>query len=268
MLKAEKEKIVQELIDKFQRAQGIYLADFTGLDVASITELRRKLMSASVELRVVKNTLARLAVEGAGIPELRDSFEGPTCLALGYEDPAVPARLLVDFAKDRNLPKIRSGLLEGKLLSESEISDVANLPSKEELLRKVVTLARNPLVAFVSRWQGFLQKFVATVDALRIEKEKESDIQKEEDTQAADDTQEESGIRTADDAQEESGAQKANDTQGESGTQKEDDVLKEDSARDEDDIKEREDVQKGDDTREEEMRKEDDDRGKSESQSD
>ncbi|UCE18497.1 MAG: 50S ribosomal protein L10 [Gemmatimonadota bacterium] len=184
MLKAEKERIVQELSDKFQRAQGVYLADFTGLDVASITELRHKLRSASVELRVVKNTLARLAVDEAGVSELKDLFEGPTCLAFGYDDPVVPARLLVDFAKDRELPKIRSGLLEGRVLTADEISEVANLPSKEELLAKIATLARNPLVAFVSRWQGFLQKLVATVDALRIEKEKQGGVQKDDEDQS------------------------------------------------------------------------------------
>ena len=100
MLKTEKEKVVQELCDKLQRARGIYLADFTGLDVASITELRQKLRSASVELRVVKNTLARRAVDEAGIPELRDWFDGPICLAFGYDDPIVPARVLFDFVKD------------------------------------------------------------------------------------------------------------------------------------------------------------------------
>jgi large subunit ribosomal protein L10 len=173
MLRAEKEKIVQELAEKLRRAQGVYLADFTGLDVASITELRRKLRSASVEFRVVKNTLARLAVEQAGVPELRDSLEGPTCLAFGYDDAVAPARVLVDFAKDHERPKIRSGFLEGRVLTLDEVSAVASLPSREQLLSRIVTLAQTPVAGFVSRCRGLLHKCVATVDALRTLRERQ-----------------------------------------------------------------------------------------------
>ena len=173
MLRAEKEKIVEELAEKFQRAQGVYLADFAGLDVASITELRRKLRSASVEFLVVKNTLARLAVDQAGVPELKNFLEGPTSLAFGYDDPVVPVRVLADFAKKHERPKIRSGLLEGKVLTAEQIAGVASLPSREELLTKIATLARSPLAGFMSRCQGFLQKLVATVDALRMKRQEE-----------------------------------------------------------------------------------------------
>ena len=173
MLRNEKEKVVQELAKKFQRAQGVYLADFTGLDVASITELRRKLRSVSVEFLVVKNTLARLAVDEAGLPELKDSFEGPTSLAFGYDDPIVPVRVLVDFAKGHERPTIRSGLVEGKLLTAEQITHVASLPAREELLAKIATLAQSPLVGFMHRCQRYLQKLVATVDALRVKRQEE-----------------------------------------------------------------------------------------------
>ena len=180
MLRPEKEKCVQELAEKFQKAQGIYLADFTGLDVATITELRRKLRGASVEFKVVKNTLARLAVDQAGVSELKDFLEGPICLAFGYDDPIVPARLLVEFARKHERPEIRSGFLEGRILTLDEISDVAQLPPREQLLAKIAALSQSPLIAFISRWRGFLQKFVATVEALRTEKEKEQGEKKED----------------------------------------------------------------------------------------
>ncbi|MFQ6091401.1 MAG: 50S ribosomal protein L10 [bacterium] len=176
MVRAEKEKVVQELAGKFQRAQGVYLADFTGLDVASITELRRRLRSASVEFLVVKNSLARRAVEQAGVLELRDFLVGPTCLAFGYEDPVVPARVLVGFAREHERPKIRSGLLEGRLLTAGEIGAVATLPSREELLAKIVTLTQSPLAGFVSRCRELLRKFVATVDALRAQRDNEGGL--------------------------------------------------------------------------------------------
>lgn len=178
MLRVEKEKVVQELVEKLQKAQGVYLADFRGLDVASITELRRKLKSANVEFLVVKNTLAKLAVDEAGIPDLKDSLVGPTSVALGYEDPVEPARVLVQFARKHERPTIRSGLLEGQLLTAEQVTGVASLPSKEELLARVATLAQSPLTGFVYRCQGLLQKLVAILNAYR-QKREEEDVQEE-----------------------------------------------------------------------------------------
>jgi large subunit ribosomal protein L10 len=174
MLRTEKEKVVQDLVEKFQKAQGVYLADFKGLDVASITELRRKLRNAEVEFLVVKNTLAKLAVDEVGIPELKDFLVGPTSFALGYKDPIEPARVLVQFAREHERPQIRSALLEGQLLTAEQVADVASLPSKEELLAKIASLVQSPLAGFVYRCQGLLQKFVATLDAYRRKRDEGS----------------------------------------------------------------------------------------------
>jgi large subunit ribosomal protein L10 len=171
MRRNEKEKIIQELTEKLQRAQGIYIADYSGLDVASLTELRRKLASASVEFLVVKNTLARLAAEQAGVPEMNAYLEGPTSFALGYDDAVVPARVLADFIRKHEKPSIRTGLLEGRLLTAEQVAGVATLPSRDQLLAKIAGLAQSPLQGFMSRCQGMLQKLVATLDALRIQKQ-------------------------------------------------------------------------------------------------
>jgi len=176
MLRTEKEKTVQELVEKFQKAQGVYIADYMGLDVESITDLRRKLRSADVEFFVVKNTLAKLAAEQAGIPELQDSFVGPTSLALGYDDPIEPARVLASFAKKHQRPQVRSGLLEGQLLSTEQVAEVAALPSRDELLAKVAMLVQSPLTGFVYRCHGLLQKFVATLDAYRHKRETDEPV--------------------------------------------------------------------------------------------
>lgn len=173
MLRPEKERIVQELTEKFQKAQSVYLADFKGLDVTSIMELRRNLRSESVEFLVVKNTLARLAIDEAGVHELRDFFEGPISVAFGYDDPVTPARILVDFSKKHERPEIRGGLLEGRVLTAEQIKEVASLPSKQELLIKIATLAQSPLAGFVNRCQGLLQKLVATIEALRVKRQNE-----------------------------------------------------------------------------------------------
>lgn len=171
MRRNEKEKIIQELTEKLQRAQGIYISDYSGLDVASLTELRRKLASASVEFLVVKNTLARLAAEQAGVPEMNAYLEGPTSFALGYDDAVVPARVLADFIRTHAKPSIRTGLLEGRLLTAEQVAGVASLPSRDQLLTRIAGLAQSPLQGFVSRCQGILQKLVATLDALRVQKE-------------------------------------------------------------------------------------------------
>ena len=186
MIRTEKEKVVQELTEKFRKAQAVYLADFQGLDVASITELRGQMRSESVEFLVVKNTLTRLALDEAGFQELKAFLEGPISLTFGYDDPVTPARILVDFGKKHERPEIRGGLLEGRFLTAEQVKSVASLPSRHELLSKVATLAQSPLAGFMNRCHGLLQKLTATIEALRVkrqnEKSEEDNVGQEDET--------------------------------------------------------------------------------------
>jgi large subunit ribosomal protein L10 len=164
---------VGELAEKFARAKSVFLADFTGLNVEEVTELRRRLRESQVEFRVVKNTLARRALREAHAEALEPHLEGPTAVAFGYEDPVLPIKLLLDFARGKDKPKMKAALFEGSLVAGGDVARVAALPPRDVLLGQVCAGLLAPLTQFMGVLQGLLQSFVATVDAIG-EKKKES----------------------------------------------------------------------------------------------
>lgn len=127
-----KEAQVAELADEIKNAQTVVLAEYLGLTVAQDTELRGKLREAGVTYRVVKNNIGRRAVEEAGLPELADAFVGPTAIAYS-DDVVAPAKVLNDFSKSVELYSLKAGASDGAVLSLSELSKLANVPSVEEL---------------------------------------------------------------------------------------------------------------------------------------
>jgi len=165
--KAEKQEPVTTLVGRLQRAQTIYLADFTGLNVAKATDLRRKLRAAGVEYVVVKNTLAKRALDQAAIPGLSDHLAGPTALVLAGRDPVSAAKVLTDFAKEHERPAIRVGLVEGKAVSPDQVKRLATLPSKTELLAQLGGALQAPMAGWVGAMQGLLQMMVGALEALK-----------------------------------------------------------------------------------------------------
>lgn len=144
MRKDEKTEVIKELHDKFSRAKSVVLTGYTGIDVEEITELRSKLREAKVEYRVVKNTLARRAAEGTGLAELKDHFVGPIGVALGYDDPVAPAKVLDEFSKKQQKLELKMGILDGKLLKQADIKALASLPSLDALRGKIIGLLQAP----------------------------------------------------------------------------------------------------------------------------
>jgi large subunit ribosomal protein L10 len=167
---AEKEQVVASLGQRLEKSKCLYVADFTGLDVASMTELRRRLAEAEVELVVVKNTLARRALAGSTYEPLVDQLDGPSAFAFSRSDAVVAAKVLTDFAKEREKPRIKAGVIEGQVVSIEQIRRIAALPPREVLLAQLVGSARAPLAGLVYTLSGLLAKFVRTVDALRAQK--------------------------------------------------------------------------------------------------
>lgn len=167
MRSAEKQQTVTDLSERLGGAKCLYLTDFTGLDVAAINDLRRKLASAEVEYIVVKNTLARRALAGGPYEALAPWLEGPSAIALSHVDVVSAAKVLTDFAKERDKPRIKAGAIEGQVLSLDEIRSIAALPSREALLAQVVGSVRAPIANLVGTLQSLLAKFVRTVDAVR-----------------------------------------------------------------------------------------------------
>jgi len=171
MPREDKVKQVRELTEKFKAAKAVYLTDFTGLDVIKATELRRKLREASVEYRVVKNTLAQLAAKNAGYEMLLDYLTGPTGLAFGINDPIVPAKILTDFSRETEKLTVKVGMIEGKVVNTREVKQLALLPSREVLVAQVLAGLQAPIAGFVGVLGGILQKLVGTIDAIAKDRE-------------------------------------------------------------------------------------------------
>jgi len=165
--KAQKQEMVTALATKLERSPTIYLTDFTGLSVARITDLRRKLRAAGVEYVVVKNTLVRRALTDAQRAGLEAHLAGPTALVLGGADPVAPAKVLADFAKEHEKPAIKIGLVEGKTVTAAEVKQLAALPSKPELLARLGGALQSPLAGFVGAMNGLLYMMVGALEALK-----------------------------------------------------------------------------------------------------
>jgi large subunit ribosomal protein L10 len=142
--RTEKEAVVGRLHDKMARAKAAILAEPRGLDVATVTELRRKCREAKVEYRIVKNTLAIRAAKGTALEALADKFAGPTALILSYDDVVAPAKILADFAKDRESFAIRTAVVEGKVVDARGIAALAKLPGLPELRSRIAGMLMQP----------------------------------------------------------------------------------------------------------------------------
>jgi large subunit ribosomal protein L10 len=169
---AQKTAAIEQLRETLDRAAAIFLADFTGLDVAKMTDLRRKCRENGVTFRVVKNTLAIKATRAMELEELEPHFRGPTALAVSTDDPTSPARVLLDFQKEHKKPEVKLGYVDGRVLTPAEVKAVANLPSRDQLVSQIMQLALAPAQNFVSALNDVLGRLVRTVDAVRGEMEK------------------------------------------------------------------------------------------------
>jgi large subunit ribosomal protein L10 len=142
--RTEKEQVIGELHEKMARAKAAILAEPKGLDVATVTELRRKLREAKVEYRIVKNTLAARAAKGTSLEPLAEKFVGPTALVMSYDDVVIPAKLLAEFAKDRENFAIRTAVVEGRVIDAKGVQALAKLPGLNELRAQLAMVINQP----------------------------------------------------------------------------------------------------------------------------
>lgn len=172
MKKESKQQVVAEMHDKLQRAKAVFLADFRGMNVGKATELRNELRKASVEYKVVKNTLLDLASRDTDKESLQPFFVGPTAVALSYDDPVAAAKVLSRFAKEQQATfKLKAGVLTGKPITVSDIQALADLPSREVLIAKLLGTMQAPISNFVGVLAAVPGSFVRTLDAIRVQKE-------------------------------------------------------------------------------------------------
>lgn len=150
----KKEKQVNELKEKLNKASSAILTDFRGLTVKEITDLRRRMKEANVDYKIIKNNLVFRAVKESDIETLNEYLDGPLAIAFGMADPIAPVKILIDFAKEYKKPELKAGIIQGKVFNEKEITQVAKLPSREILLAQVVGGIQAPLSGLVTVLSG------------------------------------------------------------------------------------------------------------------
>jgi len=168
--KAQKQELVGALVGRLRRASTLYVTDFTGLDVARMTELRRRFRAAGVEYVVVKNTLAVRALAEAQVAGLELHLGGPTALVLAGADPVAAAKVLAEFAKGHEKPAIKAGLIEGRAVTPDEVKLLATLPSKPELLAQLGGALNGPLAGLAGALNGMLSMMVGALTALHSQR--------------------------------------------------------------------------------------------------
>ena len=161
---------VKELSESFSRAKAIYFTEYHGLNVGDITKLRSEFFKADVEFKVAKNTLIKLAAEENKIAGLEEILKGSTALAIAYEEPVSPAKVIKEFTKENDLPSVKGILFDGELMPGEDFKRLANLPSKEELLSKLVSMLNSPLQKLVSTLNAPLQNVAGALNNLKEQK--------------------------------------------------------------------------------------------------
>ena len=166
-----KKEVVAEISARLAKAQAVVLAEYRGLPVEDITVLRSQARASGVYLRVLKNTLARRAVQGTPFEKLADQMVGPLAYGIS-DDPVAAAKVLSAYAKGNDKLVIKGGAMPNAVMTAKEIGQLATMPSREELLAKLLGTMQAPVAKFVQTLNEVPSKFVRTVAALRDQKEK------------------------------------------------------------------------------------------------
>jgi large subunit ribosomal protein L10 len=174
LTRVQKEEQVASLREKFDRATSVFVADYRGLTVGAVNELRSKLRSDSsgdVEYRVVKNSLLKLATADTELSALQEHFEGPTAIAISWGDPAALAKTLVEYAKTNEPFDLKGAFLDGRSLDEGEVATLATLPSMDELRGQLAGLIQAPATKLVRLLTEPGAQLARIVEARRAELE-------------------------------------------------------------------------------------------------
>jgi large subunit ribosomal protein L10 len=170
MARPEKVAQIDAVAAIFAEAGSVVLNDFTGLDVAKVSELRRRCRQAGVSFRVVKNTLAKRGLAGTAAADLAPFFDGPTALAYTKASENAPAKVLAQFAEEHELPRFKAGFLDGRVMTAAQVTALAKLPSRRELLAQVLGGMRAPGNGLVACLQGPLRNLLSVLDQIKDRK--------------------------------------------------------------------------------------------------
>ena len=167
----KKKEIVKELHEKFARSKVVIITDYKGLDVSTINDLRRRLRAHEIEYKVVKNSLLVRAAEETDVALIKDRFKGPSAVALSYDDPIAPAKVLTKFLDEYSQLEIKSGVMDGKVLDLAAIKKISTLPSREELLGQFLSAANGVATSFVRILNAIPVQLLNVLLAIKEQKE-------------------------------------------------------------------------------------------------
>lgn len=157
-VREEKQTVITDVSDKLRNSSCTILADYRGLNVAQITQLRKTLREAGIEFQVIKNTLARRATAEANMTELDVHLVGPTAIAFSKSEIVAPAKILTDFAKKNEFLKVKAGIVEGKVVDFTQIKALADLPSREGMLSMLLSVLQAPIRNFALAVKAVAEK--------------------------------------------------------------------------------------------------------------
>lgn len=166
----QKQSVVAEISAQLANAQAVILAEYRGIGVGSVTDLRSRARKSGVYLRVLKNTLARRAVKGTSFEKLAEQMKGPLMYGIA-KDPVAAAKVLQEFAKENELLVIKGGAMPNAVMSPQDVKTLASMPSREELLAKLVGTMQAPIAKLVRTMNEVPGKFARTLAAVRDHKE-------------------------------------------------------------------------------------------------
>ena len=144
----EKQAIIDEIKDKFERAESAVVIDYMGITVAQADAMRKKLREANVDYTVYKNTLVKRAIDGTDYAPMAEVLEGPSALAFSYDDATAPARVLANFAKKHEALVLKQGIVEGKVVSVDTIKELSALPNRDGMLSMLLSCLQSPVSSF------------------------------------------------------------------------------------------------------------------------
>jgi large subunit ribosomal protein L10 len=166
LVRSEKIDFVNQISDKLRQSQSVILADFRGLTVAQMTDLRRQLRKSGIDLKVIKNRLGKRALADAGCDGLDEYLKGNTAWAFGLRDPVEPAKILSNYAKDNEKLVLKGGLLDRKRIGPQMVTQLAAMPGRKELLSKMAGGLMQPAVKVASAMNAGLARVAHAFNAL------------------------------------------------------------------------------------------------------
>jgi large subunit ribosomal protein L10 len=161
---------VAEIKERFSRASAVILADYRGLSVKEMQQLRVKMREQGCEVRVYKNSLTEIALRELAMPDLGDLLAGPTAFTFTFGDPVAPAKAITAFAKEHKVLEVKGGIIERQVVGAEGVKALASLPSREELIARLLGTMLNPIVGFARVLNGPVEAFARTVQAVADQK--------------------------------------------------------------------------------------------------